>query len=267
MSITLKLDGPRVKKAPFGVVYGDLRTGKTTDVVKAFPNYLHILTSESAHDAAISLAAMQVERGETPIVIPSARRTFPSYYVKDGKVARFPTWAIFEKFIEEQWIPSSLDGSNPYGGLILDEGSELFDRIFEEITEKHGTSFTRFNVMHQLVRKMAAVPVMTGRALICVHHVSHPVFHEDGVDRGKLKYPGGPKFPGGNMIRPFCQSTDFTIHLELKPDPDDLSGEKMLRQYTTTAHPLWVRGWRDMRIQPTEALNLREMIERVGFIV
>ena len=216
---------------PSAIIAGNLGLGKSGAVGSAFPDYLALQTNPVAFAGLADLIRIQrakagSEKAAEIYKLPD-RKTVPIEFNPDGE-QKAGVWKWTKQMLW-LWCEESRAGRNPYAGLIIDEFSTLLDWMFREIKAKYGKgdpdrmSFAAIGEVKEFCLWLTKIPQATGKGLICVSHWAEKQVHEIGAlgpgqrspKFGMLKYPAGPAFPIGTMIREVCKEFDLVWKLEL----------------------------------------------------
>lgn len=259
------------------LIYGDLRTGKSTDVVSAFPGWSYILTNPTIHRPVASAIMMLAEKCQTEgKPYPDNWLQLPKQVITMGEHDQAgntnSSYFQFEQVIEG-WIAGCAAGKIDTPGLVIDEFSTVLDWADTDLKKVKGKSFNTSAEVMEFVRKISHLHQITGKGIICISHSVDPEFDESG----KLLIPGGAKFPYKKQRRSFAQEFDVVMQLTLEKEQKLGQAEpKISRFYSTVADPNWVRGVRDFRTpakvgvtDPREggSSELRQLVQSLGFKV
>jgi hypothetical protein len=294
----LRLDDTDIMEiAPAILIYGRPGAGKSTDVVKAFNNSLYVCSNSTilrpyeswceANPDIVKQLNLRTCTKPNPNFDPSkpegdknkkrvarswdehgiARKTIPSETTNAaGERVPVDTWEAVREILI-RYASACSTGKCPYDGIVFDEWSEFSGRIYPQMQKKFGKNgFAAINEVKEFHRWICQIPKATARKLALVSHDDPPKYDETegSPTRGKMQYPGGPKFPIGTLKKEVCAQFDIVLHLEVTDGGMD-GGIK--RRYATEVHPLWERKFRDFRVSADEAVDLYGLLKRAGYLV
>ena len=221
--------------------FGQTKTGKTTEVAKAFSDYLWIVTSPTILAPYYDwFATNRAEATAARNRVPVATIYLPERDPADPcKPFRQRQWMI--DFLI-QWSLDCRDGKAKFPGLVIDELSTYADRVWPEFLEAAGGRKGMHRAVAEYVehfRFFCQIPrTPWGRDLITISHKADAKYDndEDSPTRGKFRHPAGPKFAIGSVVRDVCQEFDGVIEAALDGVGD--------RSWITIGNDITYRGFR-----------------------
>lgn len=196
--------------------YGQTKTGKTTEVAKAFSDCLWIVTSPTILAPYYDWFAANREFATgLGCRVPVATISLPERDPNDPSRV-FPQRKWMTDFLVA-WSLGCRDGTIQFPGLVIDELSTYADRVWPEFLDAAGGRKGTFKAVSEYVehfRFMCQIPrTPWGRDLITVSHKSDAKYDgdEDSPTRGRFKHPAGPKFAIGSVVRDVCQEFDGVV--------------------------------------------------------
>ena len=267
---------------PGVIIYGPPGIGKTTAIAQAFQDALflcskpNILAPYGSWWATLDAERKKKYRPYSPV--PGAPEPLARYSItRDDCQKRQLSTKAFLSAIMARISDGAFKGVKPYSTLVLDEMTDLSNRVLEEMStdpaylNKNGKldGFALADGFKGWHRSLMRFPAQTGIALVTVCHSREPSFFAPNNEkvasekRGELQYKGGPAYAWGSLVEPMCADADFVIQLE--PVSDGLGPVK--RMMLTELDDRWMRKARDFRIpakvEMTEA-SLQKLLQNIN---
>ena len=287
-------------EAPMLVLYGDLGVGKSFQAALAFhEDYLFVLHDKRVLDPVMKLMRRQPARaremgfkrvpvyivipherlirpGETPQVDKKTNQIRPTIHVDNRKAIR----SLLDRIVKT-WDPATRTfdwGGKRFRGVVWDEWSTFGDRIDREMRQESDNGFDINRDHHGFHRGIKDVAQATGCGFVFLCHADHPAYHDmsgtpeaqkiSPEKRGKLKYPGRPKFVTGPLSAMFCAQVSYVGQIVVRDGSEDPDGtqDAPTRHLLTGSSPLWIRKWRgwvDHDVNLSK-IDLRTLLEEAG---
>lgn len=245
--------------APFMIVYGPPKAGKSTDVALALNNCLFF-----THDDQVLRPYASYYRWlETnfPDKIHELQLRHPSKPWAEGgmaikEFAQFTAGADFTRirqntadairsWLETKYCPEMKKGNWPFAGLVFDEWSTFCLRIFDDMGRKYFRETSRYGEvsrspdhftispkLKEFHTELAQIAQYTGAPLTLVSHERTPSYYDPKFDAGKnpdeIKYQGGPAFPHGALISQCCAAASLVLRLKVTDAAEEAKGKGAL---------------------------------------
>lgn len=180
---------------------------------------------------------------------------------KDGNLVRANTMATIEMIVRK-YVQKVMTGNLDASGIVFDELSVFAKWAYEELSENEKNGFEVIKRIKQWVGDLCEISEATELPMVFICHAKDPKFHEDGPQRGKIQYQGGPAMPIGSMVAEVCALPDAVLHLETIQKP---TGE-LVRILKTQNSPQWLRKIRIAGV-PAEVENpdIRQILAKAGW--
>jgi hypothetical protein len=227
MPIT-EMNGDFLKVPPAILITGDTGTGKSTAVAEAFHDYKWLVSNPKQLGPIQARIAKQTE--QTPeaerVSWTGSAALFVPEFDSDQSLKKHSAREPFREWINK-YVSACKAGKVKYRGLVIDELSTLLDWIFQDVAQIHGRTgrgpFDAVAEIKEIAMRLTQLPQETGKGVVFISHWQDKKFDErpDVATRGEMRYPAGPTFPVGTMIRPFCREMDLVWRLVCR---DSMSG-------------------------------------------
>lgn len=241
---------------PIGAIYGELGSGKTTETLRAFSDYTWIVTRKSQLLGPASWIAANPEQAkELGIAMP--KRVMSIVDGRDADGNSTTDW--------EAWIRGFADlvKTRP-GNYVLDEATTLFRWAYATICGRIRSggrgAFDRVDAIKELAQHLLQNTKESECGAIWLCHFNERKLHEEGVNKGSMKYSEGPNFPIGTMIRELMLDFDFVWKIQI-----DGSGDQAQR--SLLCHPAEgeVRKTARHGAAQREELDIHKLLTRLGY--
>lgn len=198
-----------------GIIWGDKGVGKSTAIVRSFPDWAYLLTSRSA-----------LKRAELEGHKPTVRKVFSEF--RAGKYTDFglPIRSATLKNVRNELRKieqEKIAGTFPYAGVVISEFSTIIRWVYDDVIAMIGKTNPRTGVVKMEGRStfdksavcLSFVNWIVGFAsrndlgLILECHGRPVTYHAEGPNEGEVKYPAGPLMPEGAMIAACARPLDF----------------------------------------------------------
>ena len=262
LGISLSTGNP-MDRPPAICLYGPSGGGKSTELARAFPSALFLVSSETVLRPYVDFLAKNPEIAANEGLKVPAYKVIPKYRPGTSELIdpRGLIDAVIDKFVE-----GTRSGTNPYSGIVFDEWTELGFRVHEAIQadSKYGrNNFARFDALKEFHYKLARLPEQTGKALGLVCHEMEPQYDtkEGSPTQGHLLHRGGPKMPIKSLTHEVSAAMDIVLRIRIK---EEVTGETN-RFYDTDLKEKWISKIRAFGINSQEPLGLRALLQRAGY--
>lgn len=270
--------GSALHRAPQGVMFGDVGSGKTTELLRAFRHWDIYLPDPTSLARAESLGITP----KTPIELVD---TYDEN--SDGHPIVVPRWDLWMLRIHKDYAAKAkarrekwkAEGKNIKDlkpiGYVLTDASELWEWIWRDICavipHTGRGMFRRLERIKWIAAKSIKLAKAYDFGLIWEMHKTEKTYVEleDGQDPamvpnlGEEKWPGGPKFPVGSMIRGVLRKLDFAHELV----NDDETTRVIVRPDGSGKAIIKTRREVEMSYELTKDFNYRHLLSQMKFHV
>lgn len=276
---TIEAEGFGLKRAPQGILFGDVGSGKTTALLQAF-----------SHWDIYAPDPTSLGRAEALGIIPKRAIELVDEYEEDdkGTILKTPRWDKWFLELHMDMARRSIArrkkltdaGKDPSTvrplGYVMTDASEMWEWIYRDICAAIPAvgrgMFRRIDRVKFIATRAIKIAKKYNFGLIWEMHSTERTFVEmdASIDAalqpnvGAVKWPAGPKFPVGSMIRGVTRKMDF-VHLLMtegettklitrKPDDEEAPIIKTRRQC-------------EMEYELTEKYTFRDVLAELKFHV
>lgn len=294
----IKAAGNRANQiAPIGVLMGQSGAGKTTQLARAFPNYMFLMTSASALDPVISLLRENPEEATARglVTVPKVRYELDNELDPTTRKPATRWWTWWDKLVmslikakqdrvahakklhkQGKLTPELMRqyGQNVagnfkscginipepgIGGIVLSEASTFYQWVFQSACEEFGKGWdTNDRVRDQILDTIRAFESMN-LGLIYDMHIAE--------SNPEKNYPRGPAWPHGPWRAQIHKDLHFCWEMLLEGSEDgDISDRYILTSPDPSDLGTLRKSRRDAPSRfSVEELGLDEQMKKSGW--